>query len=127
MAAIIYFASFVLILTAAVRAQDPNSRAKDSNRLASFHVFANSFSVMTSHSTLPSVLLHYLLRFVPFTRIPGFPTAMVPFFWNGNGLGWEGIITVHGISYEYFGAGMTGLPVLKNLKKVVPLSVSCDS
>ena len=48
-------------------------------------------------------------------------------FWNSNSLGWEGIITVHGISYEYFGAGMSGLLVLKDLKKVVPLSVSYDS
>ena len=94
MAAIIYFASFVLILTAAVRAQDPNSRAKDSNGLASFHVFANSFLVMTSHSTLPSVLLHYLLRFVPLTRIPGF-TANNGII-NNNGANFFGMAMVLG-------------------------------
>lgn len=48
-------------------------------------------------------------------------------FWSGSGLGWEGIITVDGISYEYLGTGSQSLPSLKNLKPAVPLSVSYDS
>lgn len=48
-------------------------------------------------------------------------------FWTGAGLGWEGIIAVDGISYEYLGTGSQSLPRLKNLKTAVPISVSYDS
>ena len=45
----------------------------------------------------------------------------------GPGLGWEGIVTVDGVSYEYLGTGSQSLPSLPNLKTAVPLSVSYDS
>jgi len=48
-------------------------------------------------------------------------------FWPGPALGWEGIVTVDGISYEYLGVGSQSLPKLPNLKPAVPLSVSYDS
>lgn len=48
-------------------------------------------------------------------------------FWPGNGLGWEGIVTVDGISYEYLGTGSQVLPTFSNLKSATPLSVRYDS
>lgn len=48
-------------------------------------------------------------------------------FWPGPSLGWEGIITVDGISYEYLGTGSQNLPALRNLKPAVPMTVSYDS
>lgn len=50
-----------------------------------------------------------------------------PVFWPGNTLGWEGIVMVDGISYEYLGTGSQRLPKLDNLKSAVPKSVSYDS
>ena len=48
-------------------------------------------------------------------------------YWPGTPLGWEGIVTVDGVSYEYLGTGSTLLPSLPNLKPAVPLTVSYDS
>jgi hypothetical protein len=48
-------------------------------------------------------------------------------FWPGNTLGWEGIVTVDGISYEWLGTGSQNLPELDNLKTATPLTVSYDS
>jgi hypothetical protein len=48
-------------------------------------------------------------------------------FWPGSGLGWEGIVTVDGVSYEYLGSGSQGLPALSNLKSATPVSVRYDS
>ena len=48
-------------------------------------------------------------------------------FWPGNALGWDGIIQVDGISYEYLGVGSQSLPSTPNLKKDVPQTVSYDS
>lgn len=48
-------------------------------------------------------------------------------FWPGTPLGWEGIVTVDGTSYEYLGIGSSNLPTLPNLKPAVPLTVSYDS
>lgn len=48
-------------------------------------------------------------------------------FWPGNPLGWEGIVQVDGVSYEYLGTGSQVLPTLPNLKSATPLTVSYDS
>ncbi|KAL8940220.1 MAG: hypothetical protein Q9216_002929 [Gyalolechia sp. 2 TL-2023] len=48
-------------------------------------------------------------------------------FWPGTPLGWEGIVTVDGISYEYLGTGSTTLPGLTNLRPAQPLTVTYDS
>lgn len=48
-------------------------------------------------------------------------------FWPGNKLGWEGIVTVDGVSYEYLGTGSESLPALPNIRKATPLSVRYDS
>jgi hypothetical protein len=48
-------------------------------------------------------------------------------FWTGAPLGWEGIITVDGISYEYLGTGSQTLPTLSNLRSATPMHVSYDS
>lgn len=116
-----YFASFVLILTAAVCAQDPNSRAKDSNG----HDIP-FYSPVRAPALPLAVRSPYANAWVS-TANNGTINSNGAIFWNGNGPGWNGMITADGTSYEYFGAGMSGLPVLKNLKKAVPLSVSFDS
>lgn len=48
-------------------------------------------------------------------------------FWTGQALGWEGIVTVDAISYEWMGTNLAGLPALDNFKSATPLSVSYDS
>jgi hypothetical protein len=48
-------------------------------------------------------------------------------FWPGNSLGWEGLVTVDGITYEYLGTGSQDLPSLPNLKSANPLTVTYDS
>ncbi|KAI4267423.1 MAG: hypothetical protein L6R38_008261 [Xanthoria sp. 2 TBL-2021] len=48
-------------------------------------------------------------------------------FWPGTPLGWEGIVTVDGISYEYLGTGSTTLPKLPELQPAKPLTVTYDS
>ncbi|KAK1767360.1 hypothetical protein QBC33DRAFT_586532 [Phialemonium atrogriseum] len=48
-------------------------------------------------------------------------------FWNGDPLGWEGIVTVDGVFYEYLGAGSQATPGLANISQATPESVSYDS
>ncbi|KAL6244980.1 hypothetical protein RBB50_007755 [Rhinocladiella similis] len=48
-------------------------------------------------------------------------------FWTGGGLGWEGIVTVDGISYEYLGVGSKSLPAIPLIKSAIPQDVSYDS
>ncbi|OJJ50227.1 hypothetical protein ASPZODRAFT_149605 [Penicilliopsis zonata CBS 506.65] len=48
-------------------------------------------------------------------------------FWSGVDLGWEGIVTVDGVSYEYLGVGSDALPALPSLKKATPLTTRYDS
>ncbi|KAL1626025.1 hypothetical protein SLS56_006999 [Neofusicoccum ribis] len=48
-------------------------------------------------------------------------------FWTGQEVGWEGIVTVDGVSYEWMGTGFSDLPQLDNAKSATPLSVSYDS
>ncbi|ROV93941.1 hypothetical protein VSDG_06274 [Cytospora chrysosperma] len=50
-----------------------------------------------------------------------------PIFWPGDSVGWEGIVKVDGISYEYLGAGSQSLPKLNNFQTAKPKSVSYDS
>ncbi|KAK5162952.1 hypothetical protein LTR04_002859, partial [Oleoguttula sp. CCFEE 6159] len=47
-------------------------------------------------------------------------------FWPGPDLGWEGMVTVDGVSYDYLGTGSQNLPSIPNLKTAVPLHVSHD-
>ncbi|KAI5238313.1 DUF1793-domain-containing protein [Aureobasidium subglaciale] len=48
-------------------------------------------------------------------------------FWQGTTAGWEGIIVVDGIVYEYLGTGLQSLPPLANVKTASQLAVSFDS
>jgi hypothetical protein len=48
-------------------------------------------------------------------------------FWPGNSLGWEGLATVDGITYEYIGTGSQDLPTIPSLQSATPLTVSYDS
>ncbi|KAF2087351.1 DUF1793-domain-containing protein, partial [Saccharata proteae CBS 121410] len=48
-------------------------------------------------------------------------------FWTGQTIGWEGIITVDGISYEWLGNGLSALPSVPQVKSATPLTVSYDS
>ncbi|OCL03285.1 DUF1793-domain-containing protein [Glonium stellatum] len=116
-----HFASIALVFAASVCAQDPNSRAKDSNG----HVIP-FYSPVRAPALPLAVRSPYTNAWIS-TAHNGTINSNGAIFWNGAGLGWEGIITVDGISYEYFGTGMSELPVLKNLKKAVPISVSYDS
>ncbi|KAI9759953.1 MAG: mitochondrial import inner membrane translocase subunit TIM14 [Chaenotheca gracillima] len=50
-----------------------------------------------------------------------------PIFWDGTVVGWEGIIAVDGISYEWLGVGSQSLPALPNLRTAVPLTADYDS
>lgn len=50
-----------------------------------------------------------------------------PMFWTGDKLGWTGIVTVDGISYEYLGNGMQILPKLSNYLAASPQTVTYDS
>lgn len=110
-------------LLAYCAAQDPYTNATDSNyhRLPSYSPvrppslplavrspYTNAWQSTAGNSTLNS------------------GTAQ---FWPGdtNPLGWDGIILVDGIAYEYLGVGSQTLPALPNSKPAIPLSVSYDS
>lgn len=53
--------------------------------------------------------------------------SQFPIFWDGSILGWEGIVTVDDISYEWMGVGSRDLPPLPNLMSAIPISISYDS
>lgn len=46
---------------------------------------------------------------------------------DGSALGWEGIVTVDGVSYEWMGVGSRDLPQLPNFVSAIPLSTTYDS
>lgn len=48
-------------------------------------------------------------------------------FWTGTALGWEGIVTVDGVAYEWLGLGGTNLPDVAGLQTATPLTVDYDS
>ena len=48
-------------------------------------------------------------------------------FWTGQNVGWEGVVTVDGISYEWMGTGLKALPAIDEIKSATPLAVSYDS
>jgi hypothetical protein len=48
-------------------------------------------------------------------------------FWPGTPAGWEGIIVVDEVAYEYMGTGLQSLPPLDNVKTASQLAVSFDS
>lgn len=50
-----------------------------------------------------------------------------PIFWQGDTIGWEGIVAVDGISYEYLGAGSLCPPTPAKLQSSKPQTVSYDS
>lgn len=50
-----------------------------------------------------------------------------PIFWQGGPVGWEGIVTVDGISYEYLGLGSQCPPTPARLQAAKPQTVSYDS
>lgn len=49
-----------------------------------------------------------------------------PMFWNGAPLGWTGIVTVDGTSYDYLGNAVRTLPKTSHYKAAIPASVSYD-
>lgn len=48
-------------------------------------------------------------------------------FWPGTPAGWEGIVVVDEVAYEYMGTGLQSLPQLPNVKTASQLAVSFDS
>lgn len=59
------------------------------------------------------------------TRHPGVLESTT--FWNGEALGWEGIITVDNHSYEYLGSGLQSLPARMNFTRATPTNITYDS
>ncbi|RYO80743.1 hypothetical protein DL762_007491 [Monosporascus cannonballus] len=53
--------------------------------------------------------------------------SLRPTFWPGDPVGWEGIVTVDKVSYEYMGAAVQDLPFLPSFKSAVAQDVSFDS
>jgi hypothetical protein len=51
----------------------------------------------------------------------------MPMFWNGDAIGWIGIVTVDGISYDYLGNGVQILPEIPNYHSAEPKTVTFDS
>lgn len=50
-----------------------------------------------------------------------------PIFWPGNPLGWQGVVMVDGVSYEYLGTGSQDLPASDKVKIAEPKTVTYDS
>ncbi|KAI9690746.1 MAG: hypothetical protein M1820_009843 [Bogoriella megaspora] len=48
-------------------------------------------------------------------------------FWTGAPIGWDGLITVDNITYQYLGTGAQNLPKLSNLRLATPMHVVYDS
>ncbi|KAL8727437.1 MAG: hypothetical protein Q9181_005714 [Wetmoreana brouardii] len=104
-----------------VAAQDFLSTAKDSN--------GNALPVY-SPARPPAVPLAVRSPYTSAwssTSMNGTLNTNGAIFWPGTPLGWEGIVTVDGISYEYLGTGSNTLPRLPNLRPAKPLAVSYDS
>ncbi|CAJ2509302.1 Uu.00g143280.m01.CDS01 [Anthostomella pinea] len=53
--------------------------------------------------------------------------SQTPRFWTGARVGWEGIVVVDGIAYEYMGNAINDLPALEDFKSAVPQDVTFDS
>ncbi|KAF2190241.1 DUF1793-domain-containing protein [Zopfia rhizophila CBS 207.26] len=102
-------------------AQDPFSTAKDTNNHS-----VPFYSPVRAPALPLAVRSPYTSAWVS-TVNNGTLNSNGAIFWNGDSLGWEGIITIDGMSYEYFGTGMSGLPLMKEITKAVPHSVSYDS
>ena len=47
--------------------------------------------------------------------------------WTGDSVGWEGIVTVDGVAYEYMGVTAKDLSFLPSLESAVPQNVTYDS
>lgn len=50
-----------------------------------------------------------------------------PIFWPGNALGWEGMVAVDGVTYEYLGIGAQELAAQAQVRSAVPQTVRYDS
>lgn len=109
------------LLPATVHAQDPYTDASDSNRHR-----------IPSYSPVRPPALPLAVR-SPYTNAwsstgdNGTLNTQGAMFWPGDPVGWEGIITVDGISYEYLGSGLQALPLLDHVRTATPLSVTFDS
>ena len=110
-----------LALTASVYAQNPYTNATDpnGNRLPSYSP--------ARPPALPLAVRSPYTNAWTSTSANGTLNTNGVIFWPNNALGWEGMVTVDGISYEYLGTGSQNLPNLTNLKPAVPLAVSYDS
>lgn len=115
------FPVLLAVVTTIVTAQDPYIKAVDANGhilpaysparppaipLAVRGPYTNAWSSTSGNGTLNTNGVEY---------------------WTGDSLGWEGIVTVDGISFEWLGTGSRNLPALDNLKTAEPLTVSYDS
>ncbi|KAI4730612.1 DUF1793-domain-containing protein [Aureobasidium sp. EXF-10728] len=111
--------SALLVLTA--WAQDPYTQNYDSNRHKT-----------PSYSPVRPPAIPLAVR-SPYTSIwtstanNGTLNTNGAMFWPGTAAGWEGIIVVDEVSYEYLGTGLQSLPPLNNIKTASQLAVSFNS
>ncbi|RYP68049.1 hypothetical protein DL771_006890 [Monosporascus sp. 5C6A] len=115
------WAALSAVLSSTTRTQHPFTEIRDANTngvpsysplrppaipLAVRSPYTSAWSATSGHSTLNN------LR---------------PTFWPGDSVGWEGIVTIDEVSYEYMGAAVQDLPFLPSFKAAVPQDVSFDS
>ncbi|KAL8663084.1 MAG: hypothetical protein Q9202_004121 [Teloschistes flavicans] len=112
---------FLLIYIASVAAQGLSTAATDSNGILPSPAAGSPIS---SKVAIYERLVFYILEWdLEHQRSHLLVFSLPP----GSPLGWEGIVTVDGTSYEYLGTGSTTLPKLPNLQPAIPLTVTYDS
>ena len=115
------FLAVFAALLALSRAQDPYSNATDSN-----------YNRVPSYSparppTVPLAVRGPYTSAWQSTSGNGTLNSVSASFWPGTPLGWDGIVRVDGVAYEYLGIATQTLPMLPNFKPAIPLTVSYDS
>ena len=116
--------SFLVVfpaLLALSRAQDLYSNATDSN-----HNRVPSYSPARP-PTVPLAVRGPYTSAWQSTSGNGTLNSVSASFWPGTPLGWDGIVRVDGVAYEYLGIATQTLPMLPNFKPATPLTVSYDS
>jgi hypothetical protein len=110
-----------VLLSSGAVAQDPYTSANDSND----HRLPN-YSPARAPAIPLAVRSPYTSAWQSTAGNSTLNSASVE-FWTGGDLGWEGIVTVDGISYEYLGVASQVLPAVPTFKAATPLNVAYDS
>ncbi|KAI5197807.1 DUF1793-domain-containing protein [Aureobasidium subglaciale] len=110
-----------LLLVSTAWAQEQNTQDYDSNR----HKIP-TYSPVRPPAVPLAVRSPYTSIWIS-TANNGTLNTNEAMFWQGTTAGWEGIIVIDGIIYEYLGTGLQSLPPLANVKTASQLAVSFDS